>query len=120
MESGNIKPGWNRVSVLLPLPLAGAYDYRADPAMELAPGDLVTVPLGRQERLGVVVGPAAGDVADEKLKDVIGRASEVRLPEEVLKLVAWIADYTLSPPGAVLRMALSVPKALEPPPVNRA
>lgn len=120
MESGNIKPGWNRVSVLLPLPLAGAYDYRTDPALELAPGDLVTVPLGRQERLGVVVGPAAGDVADEKLKDVIGRASEVRLPEEVLKLVAWVADYTLSPPGAVLRMALSVPKALEPPPMNRA
>jgi primosomal protein N' (replication factor Y) (superfamily II helicase) len=30
--------------------------------------------------------------------------------------VDWVAAYTLSPPGAVLRMAMSAPAALEPPP----
>src|SRR4051812_6394816 len=31
------------------------------------------------------------------------------------RFVDWVAAYTLSPPGAVLRMAMSVPAALEPP-----
>ena len=120
MESGNVNQGQTRVSVLLPLPLSGAYDYRADISLELQPGDIVEVPLGRQKRLGVVWGMAEGDVADGRLKDVILKHDGVRLPEAVLRLVDWIADYTLSPPGAVLRMALSVPRALEPPPVQRA
>ncbi|MEQ9199755.1 MAG: hypothetical protein RLN80_07185, partial [Rhodospirillales bacterium] len=64
MESGNINQDHIRVSVLLPLPLSGAYDYRADVSLDLQPGDIVEVPLGRQQRTGVVRGPAAGDVAD--------------------------------------------------------
>jgi hypothetical protein len=40
--------------VLLPLPLAGAYDYRADPEAGLQPGDFVRVPLGSRVALGVV------------------------------------------------------------------
>jgi len=43
-----------RVRVLLPLPLAGAYDYLADAALGLAPGDPVRVPLGARVALGVV------------------------------------------------------------------
>ena len=38
--------GEARVSVLLPLPLAGAYDYRADSDLALQSGDFVAVPLG--------------------------------------------------------------------------
>ena len=34
----------------------------------------------------------------------------------MLALVDWVAAYTLSPPGAVLRMAISVPAAFTPPP----
>src|SRR5262249_49888297 len=30
------------------------------------------------------------------------------------RFVDWVATYTLSPPGAVLRMAMSAPSALEP------
>src|SRR6185312_14742979 len=30
------------------------------------------------------------------------------------RLIDWVASYTLAPPGAVLRMAMSVPDALEP------
>ncbi|MCH9012433.1 MAG: hypothetical protein IIA68_05140, partial [Proteobacteria bacterium] len=38
-----------RVSVLLPLPLAGAYDYLAPADLALGPGDVVRVPLGGRE-----------------------------------------------------------------------
>ena len=43
-----------RVRILLPLPLAGAFDYLADPAQRLAPGDLVRVPLGPRVVTGAV------------------------------------------------------------------
>ena len=43
-----------RLSVLLPLPLEGPYDYAAPPGQGLAPGDLVRVPLGSRELTGVV------------------------------------------------------------------
>ena len=72
-----------RVSVLLPLPLAGAYDYVAarDLALKpgdfvvapLAPGDFVRVPLGSRSLDGVVWSGGSGDVAPEKLKSVLER-----------------------------------------------
>jgi primosomal protein N' (replication factor Y) len=104
-----------RVSVLLPLPLAGPYDYRADGAMPLGRGDFVMVPLGRRDVIGVVWGDAAGDVVESKLRDVIARLEAPPLPAVSCRFVEWVANYTMSPPGAVLRMAMSVPAALEPP-----
>ncbi|HIJ62552.1 MAG TPA: hypothetical protein HPQ04_07670, partial [Rhodospirillaceae bacterium] len=54
-------PPGQRLAVLLPLPLAGAYDYLApDDGQPLAAGDFVRVPLGRRTVTGVVWGPAAG------------------------------------------------------------
>ena len=47
-------PGEPRVSVLIPLPLAGAYDYLGPDDPPLRPGDVVRVPLGTREVLGVV------------------------------------------------------------------
>jgi primosomal protein N' (replication factor Y) len=104
-----------RLSILLPLPLAGAYDYRADPALGLRRGDFVVVPLGSRDVIGVVWGEGTGDVAEVKLRDVVGRLEALPLPDVVCQLVDWVASYTLSPPGAVLRMAMSVSAALEPP-----
>ncbi|MGE5504010.1 MAG: primosomal protein N' [Actinomycetota bacterium] len=107
-------PPGARISVLLPLPLAGAYDYRvgADP---VETGSFVAVPLGRREVIGVVWGEARGDVADARLK-VTGRVLPAApLPEVTRKFVDWVAGYTMAPPGAVLKMAMSVPAALEPP-----
>ncbi|MBL8567305.1 MAG: primosomal protein N' [Hyphomicrobiaceae bacterium] len=108
--------GGERVSVLLPLPLAGAYDYVVPEGLTLHPGEFVVVPLGPREILGVVWGKGTDELDSAKLKEVVERLEEApRLPETVLRFVDWVAAYTLSPPGAVLRMAMSVPSALEPP-----
>ena len=104
-----------RLAVLLPLPLAGAYDYGAPEEFALAPGDFVVVPLGRREVIGVVWGEASGEVAPERLKPVLERLDSPRLPEVERHFIDWVARYTLTPPGAVLRMAMSVTQALEPP-----
>jgi primosomal protein N' (replication factor Y) len=104
-----------RVSVMLPLPLAGAYDYKVDDDLALGDGDFVAVPLGSREVVGVVWGDASGDVDDAKLKPVAARLDAPPLPESLRKFVDWVAAYSLSPPGAVLRMTMSARGALEPP-----
>ncbi|MBM3542129.1 MAG: primosomal protein N', partial [Alphaproteobacteria bacterium] len=103
------------VQVLLPLPLATAYDYRLPDAMEAPPGTFVAVPLGRRETVGVVWGPGTGTVEAARLKDVIAPLDAPPMTEELRRTVDWVAAYTLSPPGAVLRMAMSVTAALEAP-----
>jgi primosomal protein N' (replication factor Y) len=99
-------------AILLPLPLAGCYDYRAD---DVTPGDFVMVPLGKREQIGVVWGPGTGEVSAQRLKSVIARLDLPPLPAVCRRFVDRVAAYTLAPPGAVLRMAMSVSAALEPP-----
>ena len=109
-------PPGSRVAVRLPLPLAEAYDYRV-PAEDgpLRAGDFVRVPLGPRKAVGVVWGPGTGEVAAAKLKDVIQRLDAPPMTPEAMEFVDWVAGYTLHSAGAVLRMALSVPDALDPP-----
>jgi len=102
----------NTYAVLLPLPLAGCYDYAGE---DVAAGDFVVVPLGSREQVGVVWGPGTGEVALARLKYVIGRLDVPPLPEICRRFIDRVAAYTLAPPGAVLRMAMSVSAALEPP-----
>ncbi len=109
----------DRVTVLLPLPVGDGYDYRVPPGLSLAPGDLVRVPLGNRERDGVVwaAGAGAGDatVADSRLKDVLGKHDCPPFSDLHRRFLDWVASYVLRGRGQILRMALSVPDALEPP-----
>ena len=111
-------PGVERVRVLLPLGLPGPLDYRAVPGPGLRPGAFVRVPLGSAERLGVVWdrdSGAHGDGIDEgRLRDVLEILDAPPLGAVMRRFIDWVAAYTLAPPGAVLKMAMSVPKALAP------
>jgi primosomal protein N' (replication factor Y) len=105
-----------RARVLLPLPLAGAYDYAVPDDLAVAPGDFVIAPLGRTSVAGVVWHGAAEDaVPDAKLRALEARLDAPPMPAPMRRFVDWVASYTLSPPGAVLRMAMSVTSALVPP-----
>ena len=103
------------VRVLLPLPLADAYDYSVPEGMALEAGQFVTVPLGKRETVGVVWGEGSGEVAVEKLRDVIDVLPALHMALPMRRFVDWVSSYTISSPGAVLRMAMSVPSALEAP-----
>lgn len=107
-------PG-DRIAVLLPLPLAGPYDYGVGEGQVLQPGDFVRVPLGRREAVGVVWGAGLGAVAASKLKAVLARLDAPPMTAPMRRFVDWVARYTVHAPGAVLKMAMSVPDALTPP-----
>jgi len=104
------------VDVLVPVALDRAYSYRVPDDLELAPGDVVSVPLGPRDVLAVVW--AHNDNPDprlhNRLKDVGGKLEVPPLKTELRGFVDWVANYTLSPRGMVLRMALRMGEHLGP------
>ena len=116
----------DRVAVLLPLPLDHPYDYKVPAGMDVQPGDIVLVPLGKREVAGVVWdpqepgisggdSPAEPEVVEDRLRPIIRLCAVPPMTPLLRRFVEWVADYTMAPQGAVLRMALSVPDALQAP-----
>lgn len=106
----------DRVAVLLPLPVEGAYDYRVPDGLHLVPGDIVEVPLGRRFETGVIWGAGDGSVDEAKLKDVVHTLDLPPLPAVSRAFIDWVADYTLHSRGVLLRMTLRASRGLKPRP----
>src|SRR5215469_15817781 len=104
-----------RVRVLLPLPLPAALDYLA-PAGISPPeaGSFVRVPLARRSVTGVVWDGEGDWLPDDRLKPIIETLPTTPLQPELRRFVDRVAAYTMTPPGSVLRMAMSIPDALKP------
>ena len=104
------------VDVLVPVALDQTYSYRVPAGIELAPGDLVTVQLGPREATGVVWADNAtpSPRLHNRMKDVAEKLDVPPLKNELRTFVDWVADYTLSPRGMVLRMALRMGEHLGP------
>lgn len=106
----------HRVRVLVLQHGLGALDYAVPDGMMLSPGDIVRVPLGPRQITGVVWEAgvlAARDVPDAKMRAVVARHDVPPVTAPLRRLIDWVAGYYLSPPTSVLRMALSVPSALD-------
>lgn len=101
-------------SILVPYPVDKAYDYVVPEGLDLKDGDFVSVPLGGREVPGVVWGAAEGTVSSKKLKAVVAAYDIPAMPSVERRFVDWVAAYTMERRGSVLKMALSVPAALEP------
>ncbi len=95
------------VEVLIPLALDQAYSYAVPPGLVLAPGDVVQVPLGPRQTVGVVWERGAGRGGN--LKAVTAKLDMPPLDGALMKLVDWVAWYTLAPKGSVLALALRRP-----------
>jgi len=96
------------VDVLVPVALDQAYSYRVPDGAELAPGDIVAVPMGARDCLGVVWANnlAPNPRLHNRLKDVDSKLDYPPLKPELRQFVDWVAQYTLASRGMVLRMAL--------------
>ncbi len=104
------------VDVLVPVALNQAYSYRVPRGMELKPGDVVCVPLGPREVVAVVWAENANPDPrlHNRLKDVSEKLDVPPLKPELRSLVDWVANYTLSARGMVLRMTLRMGENLGP------
>ncbi len=105
-----------RAQILVPYPLSRAYDYLLPHDMSVQPGDYVRVPLGRRDTPGVVWTLDGKDNVDPaKLKNIQQKYAFDPMPQVHRQFLEWVARYTMSDLGAVLKMSLSVPEALQPP-----
>ncbi|MBY0381138.1 MAG: primosomal protein N' [Xanthobacteraceae bacterium] len=104
------------VDVLVPVALNQTYSYRVPDDMELKPGDVVGVPLGAREVIAVVW--ADNHNPDprlhNRLKDVGEKFDVPSLKAELRHFVDWVANYTLSSRGMVMRMTLRMGEHLGP------
>jgi primosomal protein N' (replication factor Y) len=108
-----------RVPVLLPVALDQTYDYLLPEGVQAGAGAFVLVPFGPQTRIGVVWDGPFGDpgkpVPDKKLKAITACLAEVPpLPAISLRFAEWVARYTLSPLGMVVRMMMGSSAVFEP------
>lgn len=94
------------VQVLLPLRLPEGFDYEEPEGMDLAPGDMVAVPLGPRMLRGVVESVRDGVGPNRRLKPVDSRLDGPPLPKATLAFVHWAARYGVDSPGAPLAIAL--------------
>jgi len=104
------------VDVLVPVALNQTYSYRVPRGMELKPGDVVAVPLGPREVVAVVWAKNANPDPrlHNRLKDIGEKLDVPALTGELRSLVDWVANYTLSARGMVLRMTLRMGENLGP------
>ena len=119
--NGARRQGSACVSVVLPYPFSSGYSYLCPDDLALVPGDFVLVPLGGREVPGVVWSlEESPEVAVEKLKPVLARFDVPPLSESHRQFLDWLARYTVSPLGLVVKLTLGSGQALVPPTPRKA
>ena len=106
-------------SVLIPLPVAEAFDYEVPEGLDVERGDQVTVPLGPRLIRGIIAEVRETTGSNRRLKAVEGVIDEPRLPPRTVDFVEWAARWTLSPPGEMAAAALKGLRAPRPRPERR-
>lgn len=94
--------------ILIPLALDSAYSYAVPAGLDLTVGDVVQIPLGPRETVGVVWGVRQSP-GGSNLRPVTGLLGVPPLSGPLRELVDWLARYTLAPKGLALAMALRLP-----------
>lgn len=107
------------VAVMLPAPFDGPLDYMVAEGLALALGDFVQVELGARLVTGIAWGPGEGKVDPARLKQVAIRHDVPPMADAMRRFLERAAEYTLTPPGMMVRLATRVPELGKPPPMRR-
>lgn len=95
-----------KISVLLAHPFSCCTYFHEE---ILPAGTYVRVPFGKSDMIGVVWDtPVDESFPEHKIKSITSVLSCPRLNESARRFIDWVAAYTLSPPGLILKMAMPV------------
>ncbi len=106
------------VGVLTTQPLDRLLDYRA-PEGGCMTGAFVEVPLGPRKVLGVVWGPGQGNFDITKVRSVIRVLDTPAMQGGMRDFLGRVADYTMTPMPAMLRLATRAPGLGDPPSMRK-
>ncbi|MCD8138521.1 MAG: primosomal protein N' [Planctomycetaceae bacterium] len=96
--------------IVVEAPLTTVFHYRVPPALagDIRPGDRAAITFARRRTRGVVVSlTGLPPIKPELIRDLDGISPpEERVPEDLLSLTKWVAEYYRSSWGTVLAAAI--------------
>ena len=111
-------PHRSRIAVLSAEGVGHVLDYLS-PESGCFLGAFVEVPLGPRKVMGVVWGPGTGDFDASKLRPVLRVLDVPPMADDLREFLIRAADYTLTAPAAMLRLATRAPGLTDPPALRR-
>jgi len=98
--------------VLIPNIINHAFTYESD--LKLKPGEYVTVPFGKSEKIGVIWNEFEKDKKKYfKIKKIKKKLNINPLKIETINFLNWFSEYNLVPKGMALKMHLISGEAIE-------
>ena len=95
-----------KLPVLIPKIFDYPFTYNSIQKNKLNPGDLVMVPFGKNQEIGVVWDKLHETDKKIKIREISKKIKEFSINKDLIKFINWFSMYNLAPKGMVLKMCL--------------
>ena len=95
-----------KVPVLIPKIFNFPFTYESDFLETLEPGDLVIVPFGKSQEIGVVWDKIKPSLKKFKIKKIEKKIDNFKINKSLIDYINWFSAYNLVSKGMVLKMCL--------------
>ena len=95
-----------KVPVLLPKIFNYPFTYDSGSIKSLKAGDIVVVPFGREQEIGVVWDKIQPTIKKIKTRKIEKKIENISINEKLIKYINWFSMYNLAPKGLILKMSL--------------
>ena len=95
-----------KVPVLIPKIFNFPFTYDSGILGDLKPGDLVVVPFGRSQEMGVIWDKIQPSSKEFKIKKIDDKVDNFKINKSLIDYINWFSAYNLVSKGKVLKMCL--------------
>ena len=95
-----------KVPVLVPKIFNFPFTYDSGALKNLKPGDIVLIPFGKNEEIGVVWDKIQPSNKNFKIKKIKNKISNFKINKKLINFINWFSAYNLASKGMVLKMCL--------------
>ena len=95
-----------KVPVLIPKIFDFPFTYNLESKKPLNVGDIVIVPFGKKEEIGVVWNEVQVSTKKIKIKNIVKKIKKISLNKKLVDFINWFSMYNLTSKGRVLKMCL--------------
>jgi len=93
--------------ILFPVNVPNAFDYSVPCDFEIAIGNFVYAPIGKQIKLGVVVSLGKAE-QNRKLRELVSVKQAKPLTAEMIQFIFWTSRYNCAPLGISLKWSWAI------------
>jgi len=95
-----------KIPVLIPKIFNFPFTYDSGPLKALEPGDLVLVPFGKSQEVGVVWDKVQPSLKKFKIRKIDTKIHSFKINKSLIDYINWFSAYNLVSKGMVLKMCL--------------